>query len=545
MKSSKRIVQDYKYVGAPGLPVNNFTGASYLTGAAFPNTTTLYGWRAGANGFTTVLGGQDLTENGTLAVLPDHLGNNVDCGFTGSQYLSNSNSAFAFVTATNFSMCAWVNLKTLRVNGGYFPLITRRTAGSDGFGIYITETLTYMQVNGSNYFPANFDFSGYRDSWVHIAWVRNYTATKSYFYVNGIQVAQIGAVGTITAGGNLEIGSYNGGIYKERHNSQITDVWIHKDTAWTDAQVMAIYTASLPNHTHDQQFAGHILEVIEPGTASSEVLALYKADTSNILADATGNNYALTNGGSVTVDSGIFGNGNNAWRFNGSSQYLTQSTLLDVVPSNGIAIHLNFKADVGSPAATKALFSKLNTSGSLDYFFAVLTTSGQIRVYTANSSTGTSIGSVTTVVSGTWYDVWFCWDVFYGLRLYVNGILEARDSSFTTLMANGTYDDFALGSYREASTMYYLWAGVIANFKVLSKIITQQDVDIAYSTRYDKTLFPANQLTELSINAKNEVQEWQTNFPIIAQDSNYIYRQGFTPGNGLKPGHRALIKGGY
>lgn len=117
--------------------------------------------------------------------------------------------------------------------------------------------------------------------------------------------------------------------------------------------------------------------------------------------------------------------------------------------------------------------------------------------------------------------------------------------SISSLPIGSSLRDFIIGASNWGGSQTYYFAGLIAGMKIGTKILTQADVDIMYSTRYDKTLFPANTLSELSINAKNEVQEWQTDFPMIAQDSNYIYRRGYTPGYGLRSGHQLQIKGGY
>lgn len=534
MKGSKRIIQDYKYVGTPGLPVNNFNGATYLTSTAFPNTTTLYGWRAGASGFTTIQGTENLTEQGTLIAQTDHLGNSVDCYFSGSQYLNNTSSVFNFIGT--FSLNLWVYLNPIESISASRMLISRESGTTQGWVLYINGGKLSWYVNST--VDLQFDIAVLGAGWHMISLVRT-SGTNTKLYINGVAIA-IGTASSLTAAGNLEIGSWNGGSAK-LSNYRITDVWIHNATAWTDAQVMAIYTASLPNHTHDQQFAGHVPALIEPGINNGEVLALYQFKTANILTDETGT-YTLGNAGSVTNSNGIFGSNDNGAYFNGANT-LYNTTLWNTIPSTSLTIDAMVMF-LGTTGQNQYFAYKVNLTGGNETWLVGLHASlGTFVFSTVTGGVTKQIYSTTPITYGRWYHVLATQDKIYGARLFINGVLESQDYTATTLMANyvsGT--NFLISDAGTGNRYFY---GRLGYMRVWNKIVTQNDVDVAYSTRYDKTQFPGNLLTDISANAKNETQEWQTNFPVIAQDDNYIYRKGFTQGNGLRSGHQMLIKGGY
>jgi hypothetical protein len=250
--------------------------------------------------------------------------------------------------------------------------------------------------------------------------------------------------------------------------------------------------------------------------------------------------YPLTNNGGVVNENGLFGL-DNAWRFNGSN-YLTQATLLDTTPDKGIVIDCFIKADNGRPSSTVIPFAKINTDGT-QLIQLYLNSNGQLQWY-INVSGGKTVFSQTIFPSGgtPYYYLVCAWDLIYGLRLWVNGMLEGQDSTATTLMSSGTARDFIIGANNNNGTLGNYFSGMIANFRVRNKIITQADVDLGYATRYPNT----NQYKNTILNCRpngDKVFEFVDTCPVVATDANYIYRKGFTPGYGLKGGDIVKVGG--
>ena len=525
-------------VGTVGFPVNNFTGARYPLLTDFPNTTTLYMWRPGLSGFSTIQGGINLTENGTLVSAKDYLNADVDCFLTGSQYLSSADAAFNFTGS--FSVGVWVYKDDWSKATSVSSALVSRWASNAGwsFDFNTAMCLGYsLQAAGT----ANFvDVSYLSSGWHFFSFVRT-SVTSVQVYIDSMLAATKADTTAITAASTtLQVGSYATSANKLT-NIRIGDVIVHNGTAWTAAQVNALYAAMLPNHTHAQQFAGHQVELNELNTDPSEVIALYKANSSNLVKDET-MAYPLSNSG-VVSDNGIFGI-DNAWRFNGSST-VYQTTLLDVMPDKGVVIDFWFKLDNGRTGSLQYLFNKHNVNPTSEMYFEVSGSGVPQFGVMPNSATVKYLNAQTVLPTGgtPFYYVVCSHDVVNGLRLFINGVLEAQDPTVTTLMANGTFADFFIGRDTAGTKMS---AGVIANFRIRNKIISQADVDIGYATRYPR--FSSDNMQNVGMNVRPSgiaTLEYQTNCPTVGQDATYSYRRGFTMGDGLRSGDLLKIKQGY
>lgn len=214
----------------------------YLTSTDFPNTTTLYGWRAPSSdsaSWTAIYGGIDLTRNGALGSQADHLANTVACDFDGSNdYLSSTNAAFNF-TGT-FSISCWVYRSDWSINfSASSEILISRAAGVNGWylmGYDSSTAIWFYNRTDNTCTPLN--SSVLSPGWHNFIIVRNSGAYTSIF-VDGLLLAKNATATSITADGTLEIGSFRGGSSK--FTGRITDVWVHNGTAWTSEQVKKIY----------------------------------------------------------------------------------------------------------------------------------------------------------------------------------------------------------------------------------------------------------------------------------------------------------------
>lgn len=163
----------------------------------------------------------------------------------------------------------------------------------------------------------------------------------------------------------------------------------------------------------------------------------------------------------------------------GSSQYLTQATLLDTVPA-AIAIMFRFIPDVtidSGLASPVYILQKQNVvvQDRIQIFFE--DTTGKIVMFTEQANAGNKLlGSVkVSWTAGTEYHVVFTWDTTNGKRIFVDGSLDTSDGVETTLMGNGTAEDFFLGSTSSPS-LYF--DGKIADFRVYNRIMTTTEIAI-------------------------------------------------------------------
>lgn len=212
----------------------------YLVSGDFPNTTTLYGWHinAGSDAATISnwIGGQDLTRTGALTQQPDHLGNNVYCEFDGTNdYLSSTDAVFNFTGS--FSLEIWAYKTDWSTWASSQTLISRHN-GTNGWIFYVNSATKSLNFQVGADSPPNVDISKLSAGF-HNFIVTRTAAGNTQIYVDRKWVATWVSA-AITAAGNLEIGSYNGGTLK--WNGRLSEVIIHNATAWTENEESKVYS---------------------------------------------------------------------------------------------------------------------------------------------------------------------------------------------------------------------------------------------------------------------------------------------------------------
>jgi len=267
-----------------------------------------------------------------------------------------------------------------------------------------------------------------------------------------------------------------------------------------------------------QQNAGHIFELTEPGSDTSDVIAQYNFLNGALTTDEKGV-YALTNHNSVLGVNGITGN-DYAVEFNGTNKGFSQGTLLDVVPT-AIAIDTWLNLDVVS--GDDYIFEKQNSAG--DFLF-VKAKSGFIRI---NANTGNQMDTP-NISASEWFLLTINWDTTNGLRAWINDALVVQRADFTTLMSNGTSKDFYIGN--ESTLTTYGMDGKMCMFRVRDKVLTQKDIDIAYATKYTiPSLITGTDYTLQALLKENGnddfISEDKSNIEISRDGTNnLLYRYG-------------------
>lgn len=230
----------------------------------------------------------------------------------------------------------------------------------------------------------------------------------------------------------------------------------------------------------NQQKAGHIWSHTDLNTLLSNwsTLAYYKFANGALVTDDVGA-YNLTDHGTITNTTGIL-NTNYAASFNGSSQYFTQPTLLDTMPSN-ISVFMWVKPSDGQSAASQYLLYKEGSDTNNKFSFYI-DTDGSINYSWTISSTTKVISSVRKFPNGTtdWFFIGFTHDTINGVRLWVNGNIQGCDPTATTLVPQGTTTDLFIGCYKTPSNYF---GGSIAQVILSNSVVTYSDIDFLMSIK--------------------------------------------------------------
>ena len=196
--------------------------------------------------------------------------------FDGStQYLTTPANAALTLSTTPFTVEFWMNIKATT---GNVPIVSQDY--TTGLDIRVDESgsnrLGFYLNNSS--FVYGFYPAVWRDTWQHVAVVRNASNVVT-MYVNGFPICSTTNSGNLTAN-TFRIGQLVSGGATGLFNGSISNVRVVKGTA--------VYTSQFTPPTG-------------PLTAISGTVLL-ALTTATVTADASTNNFTLTNSGSVTAD---------------------------------------------------------------------------------------------------------------------------------------------------------------------------------------------------------------------------------------------------
>ena len=225
-------------------------------------TTNLYGNHfAGTTDFdgSAWIGGEALTEVGSVASAANHLGNTTYCSFTGTQVAYYGGTAFD-TSDESFTTGGWFYVNSFSGTDG---LINKYTAAQTSFQVFNSSNDLSFGVHYSNG-PANritingkdviSDITG---KWAHLAFVYDQANTSITMYVNGkIRAHTVDALLTNrynNAATKLTVMGYDGGGSPfSRLNGRVSDFFYQK-SAMTFDQIRRAYIAGTQKIANEDQ----------------------------------------------------------------------------------------------------------------------------------------------------------------------------------------------------------------------------------------------------------------------------------------------------
>jgi hypothetical protein len=325
------------------------------------------------------------------------------------------------------------------------------------------------------------------NQWSHVVVTVSSNSSESRivtFYINGILYSTNQWNDTYTGD------AFTGRSYKT-HLGARSDV-----SGYVDSFDGAVDDIRIYNYTRTQaqiiedMNAGHPA----PGSPIGSPVAYWKfdegyGDTAND-SSPQGNNGDLAGSGTTCPQASSMcptwandGKYNKALNYDGTDDRVIQNTLLNTVPSE-LTISGWFKPDATGMSASMTGLGKVNIA-SQDRLYLFFTMSGASPStitfdYEANDGGYNTVDSGFTWVDDTWYQVTITWDTTNGIIMYINGEQRATDSNATTLILNGTSDNFVIGNYL-SSGAGLPFKGTIDELKVYNFALTEDQVRIDYN----------------------------------------------------------------
>lgn len=284
----------------------------------------------------------------------------------------------------------------------------------------------------------------------------------------------------------------------------------------------------------NQQFAGRDYSLAElvARFGAPAITAYYRwaSAGAGLLVDEVGT-YALTNNNAATLTAaGIMGTTVGTDLVVASTQYYTQDTLFDTMPT-ALAVSMWGNFTEGKPLANRYLFYKFGLDAN-NFFSCYIDNMGLVHFYTRIAGAGAvdELSTTTALPSGVtgYYLITVTWDTTNGKRIFINGKLEAQNPTATVLPTGGVHSDMFIGA--TAVPDAYI-DGTIANMVFMDKLMTEEDVDWLYASRYDiSALYTLYGDLNFDIRAfkKSAVagSPKQIEIDEVARTTSYLYRKG-------------------
>ena len=137
--------------------------------------------------------------------------------------------------------------------------------------------------------------------------------------------------------------------------------------------------------------------------------------------------------------------------------YISQPTLFDTTPSN-IGVSFWFMLDSAfdnGAAANESFGGKSNVANDDRFWIYLENADGKLYFKTEENGNGDKdIASDRSYwAANTWYHIVVNWDTTNGMRMWVDSVLQTDvDATATTLMANGTNNDFYIGIHLDGAS---------------------------------------------------------------------------------------------
>jgi hypothetical protein len=310
---------------------------------------------------------------------------------------------------------------------------------SVGVVFYITGVgYRYMQANTIAAFTSS-------TGWNHLAWT--FDGKYAYFYING-QVANTytaaAATNDIVAGGCLAIGAESSGATTTTSpylSGALASIFI-SNRSFTNTEIYNLFVDTDPN-------------VNLPGSRTYVVNSTYSTATTiapNVPARYYSNG-ALRTTGTIGFDEVSINSG--SLFFNGSNQYLT----LSGVP---VAATGQFTVEAWiytSTSAIQIIYSQYKNTNPNRNHFTIDNYTGYKLTF-AHGTAATVVGN-TVVPLNQWNHVAVTRDSSNTLRLFLNGVLDATQTSYTSSLGQ---DNPRVSGFNGVGT--YNFNGYITNLRI-------------------------------------------------------------------------------
>jgi len=219
---------------------------------------------------------------------------------------------------------------------------------------------------------------------------------------------------------------------------------------------------------------------VPPSNLLLDLFGYWKEDeNSGNSIDSTGNNYTLTNTGSVLYSTGKI---NNSAEFTGSN-YLT-----GIVPVTGEKISINTWVNINSFSGIQMILSneeRVDNKYGISLYTNGSVVGNKLILSIGNGSTHTDI-TIDQVLN---MNVWYMFTVTFNsgiLLAYINGILVKTQTMSNTLIGSNTGNRFRLGAEAGITPLYF-FSGKIDELGVWNRQIINSEIQELYNLGIGKS----------------------------------------------------------
>lgn len=133
----------------------------------------------------------------------------------------------------------------------------------------------------------------------------------------------------------------------------------------------------------------------------------------------------------------------------------------------------------GTPAAFKGLFAQYGTSAANQSWEVGIGTDSKVEFGVGNGTSTKTTTSTTALSNGSWYFIVGVFTSATSIKIYINGVLEATNStSIPTNIQDGA-SDFFIGTYHATSNA---GQGHYDSVAIFSKVLSQSEIDWLYNS---------------------------------------------------------------
>ena len=207
-------------------------------------------------------------------------------------------------------------------------------------------------------------------------------------------------------------------------------------------------------------------------------------DVADAVKDSTSNINHGTPYGSMTSADLVDGEIGKAIEFDGSNDYLTHGTLLDVVPS--ALTFETLQKVTAKTGATQCILNKHNILIQERFYFFLTDANGAQFDYEAHDGGYTSVPFSTGWVLDVYDNRVITWDTANGIQLYTNGNGDGGSSGATALFLDGTLRDLCVGKALYENVAPY--RGVIDEVRISNIARSDAWIKATYYSNWDELI---------------------------------------------------------